>query len=242
MFGYEILSQGDIAVTSTSHRGNGADPQDGNGSHDEAGCMILLVDDHPAMAEGIRSLLSARYQVELAGGFRQAMKLVSQHAARLSLILLDRSLPDADGMLVLSTFRRRYPDIPVSMISADEKIETIRLAMKLGAAGYIPKTCPPDELCQAVDSLIAGESWLPDDVSRQLDIGINPSSNRHGLTPRQYDVLRLLQAGFDNKAIGDSLGISETTVKTHISALFKALGARNRTMCVRTARQLGLLE
>ncbi len=228
-------------IPGAQHDG-GPDVRDTGSSSSGENGTILLIDDHPAMAEGIRSLLSARYRVELAGGFRQAMTLVTQHANRVSLILLDRSLPDADGMLVLSTLRRRYPDITVAMISADEKIETIRLAMKLGAAGYIPKTCPPDELCQAVDCLISGEYWLPDDVRRQLDVNSNTSSNRHGLTPRQYDVLRLLQAGFDNKAIGDSLGILETTVKTHISALFKALGARNRTMCVRTARQLGLLE
>lgn len=202
---------------------------------------ILLVDDHPVMAEGIRNLLSVKYRVELATYSRQALDMVYSQGD-LSLILLDRGLPDGDGILVLSTLKRRYPNIPVAIISANESLASIRLALQLGAAGYIPKTQPPEELCRAVDALLAGENWLPDDIHRQLGDEPNSSENHHGLTPRQYDVLRLLQAGFDNKAIADSFGISETTVKTHVSALFKALGARNRTMCVRTAHQLGLLD
>jgi len=193
------------------------------------------------MAEGIRNLLSVKYRVELATYSRQALDMVYSQGD-LSLILLDRGLPDGDGILVLSTLKRRYPNIPVAIISANESLASIRLALQLGAAGYIPKTQPPEELCRAVDALLAGENWLPDDIHRQLGDEPNSSENHHGLTPRQYDVLRLLQAGFDNKAIADSFGISETTVKTHVSALFKALGARNRTMCVRTAHQLGLLD
>jgi len=202
---------------------------------------VLLVDDHPVMAEGIRKLLSVRYQVLLATDSRKALDQVYRHN-KLSLVLLDRTLPDADGMLVLSTLKRRYPDIPVAMLSADENIATIRLALKLGAAGYIPKTQSPDELCRAVEALLTGEKWVPNEIRPFLDIEQSPEMKRHGLTPRQFDVLLLIHAGFDNKEIADSLGISETTVKTHVSALFKALGARNRTMCVRTARQLGLLE
>lgn len=202
---------------------------------------ILLVDDHPVMAEGIRNLLSVKYQIELATNSRQALELVYRHK-NLSLILLDRTLPDADGIRVLSTLKRLYPNIPVAMISGDENIATIRMAMQLGAAGYIPKTRPPDEIRSAVDALLAGENWVPGDIRGQLGVEQSPGENTHGLTPRQYDVLQLLHAGFDNKMIADSLNISETTVKTHVSALFKALGARNRTMCVRTARQLGLLE
>ena len=206
----------------------------------EPGRTVLLVDDHPVLAEGIRKLLSAKYQVVQATDSRKALDQVYRNN-KLSLILLDRILPDADGMLVLSAFKRRYPDIPVAMLSADENIATIRLALQLGAAGYIPKTQPPDELCRAVDALLAGENWVPNDIRPFLDIEQSPELKRHGLTPRQYDVLLLLHAGFDNKEIADSLGISETTVKTHVSALFKALGARNRTTCVRTALQLGLL-
>jgi DNA-binding NarL/FixJ family response regulator len=202
---------------------------------------VLLVDDHPVMAEGIRKLLSVKYRVVLATDSQKALEQVYRDQ-KLSLILLDRTLPDADGMLVLSALKRRYPDIPVAMLSADEHIATIRLALQLGAAGYIPKTQPPDVLCRAVDALLAGENWVPHEIRPLLDIEQSPEMKRHGLTPRQFDVLLLLHAGFDNKEIADSLGISETTVKTHVSALFKVLGARNRTMCVRTARQLGLLE
>jgi DNA-binding NarL/FixJ family response regulator len=207
----------------------------------EPGRTVLLVDDHPVLAEGIRKLLSAKYQVVQATDSRKALDQVYRNN-KLSLILLDRILPDADGMLVLSAFKRRYPDIPVAMLSADENIATIRLALQLGAVGYIPKTQPPDELCRAVDALVAGDRWVPDEIRPFLDIQQSPEITRHGLTPRQFDVLLLIHAGFDNKQIAGSLGISETTVKTHVSALFRALGARNRTMCVRTARQLGLIE
>lgn len=209
--------------------------------HGEVIRSVLLVDDHPVFVEGIRQLCSVKYKILSAFDSHQALDTIYRHP-ELSLVLLDRTLPDIDGLQLLSILKRRYPEIPVTVMSADENIATIRLALELGAAGYIPKTIPPEQLSQAVDDLIDGEDWIPDEIHGLLDIEQHPKKNRHGMTSRQYTVLRLLEAGFDNKGIAESLGISESTVKTHVSALFRAMGARNRTACVRTARQLCLLE
>jgi DNA-binding NarL/FixJ family response regulator len=203
---------------------------------------ILLLDSYPISAEGIRLQLSANNKnIITASNSQHALKQASQHEA-LSLILLGSMEPDVNETHLISTIKKRFPDIPLAVISEDDSITSIQLAMQLGASGYILKSQPPEKLRMAVETLLTGKNWLPDNIQYDLDATKNRIAADHRLTPRQYSVLLLIQAGLCNKLIAESLNISETTVKTHVSALFKAFGAKNRTMCVRTARMNGLLE
>ena len=219
---------------------------------------ILVVDDHPlvrdALREQLRQLEADTEVLEAASGAE-----AFGHADRcpdLDLALLDLGLPDAHGFSVLTEFRERHPAIPVVVLSASQDRDTVIEALDRGAMGFIPKTATSRVMLCALRLVLSGGVYLPAEVLSQhlSDTGsseeITPDKQDAGpvrtiadlgLTERQAQVLALMIQGKPNKLICRELGLAESTVKIHVTAVLRALNVTNRTQAVIAAGRLGLL-
>lgn len=199
---------------------------------------ILLVDDHRLLAEALTGLIEARFpdaQVHQAGTLADALRLLDD---RFQLVLLDLSLPDATGMQAVHAVRTHAPQTRTVVISADDRPDTVRAAIELGASGFVPKKADSRQLLAALSATLEGGVPLPPALLAQAP---SPAvDTTHELTPRQRDVLRLLIQGQSNKLICRHLGLSESSVKTHLEAVYRRLGVSSRTQAVMAAARLGL--
>jgi DNA-binding NarL/FixJ family response regulator len=217
----------------------------------------LVVDDHALIRDALRSVLrelDTQSQVlEAATG--AAAEQQWRHEDDIDLVLLDLHLPDADGMDLLVAIGRERPGTAVVMLSGDVDQERIRQALAQGAQGYIPKAESRDVLVRALGLVLAGGVYVPPAALPEL--ARSPNSERprpadkadpHSaastpkaleLTERQLEVLALLMEGKNNKMIGRALDLAEPTVKSHVSAILRALGVGSRTEAVLAVSRLG---
>ncbi len=207
---------------------------------------ILIVDDHALFREalsGMLTRLAGDLVVLEAATANDAQRLVSHHR-NLDLILLDHAMPGLNGVDAIPELHARCPATPIVVLSADEDAATVSAAIRAGAAGYVPKSANSHTLLNALKLVLAGEIYIPPRYLEQSTVepGAADRPRTGELTERQLDVLRLLADGLPNKSIAQRLGIAEATVKLHVSAILKQLGARNRTEAVITAGDRGLLR
>ena len=144
----------------------------------------------------------------------------------MAVVLLDLRLPDCSGFAGLRTVRERFPAIPVAIVSALEDELTVDGALELGASGFIPKSARVAELTEAIGAVLAGEIWSP--ARLRLAPGASARLQQAGLTPAQLRIASALQRGLANKQIAFELGITEATVKAHMTATFRKLGVVSR--------------
>ena len=201
---------------------------------------FLIVDDHAVVREGLAAVLqqaSARVVVLQAANGEAALALAGEHAD-LDIVFLDLMMPDVDGMALLADFSARYSGLPVIILSASELPDDVRRALASGALGYVPKSANAATLLAALKLVLAGEIYVPPFVvSAGRPSGSSGDQPRaFALTTRQADVLSMIGAEFANKEIAYQLGISEKTVKAHVTAIFRALGVSNRAQAARIAR------
>jgi len=210
---------------------------------------LLIVDDHPVVREGLAALLrqlAPEMTVVLAEGGSQGLDLANKHPD-LDLVILDLAMPGSDGFAMLHEFGKLQPQLPVVVVSSSEDPRDVRRALAAGALGYIPKSAPPRTLLAAVQFVLAGNVYVPTLLAQNpasvLDEAGDNSARKPvvSLTGRQIDVLRLLREGRSNKEIGRKLGLSEKTVKVHVSALFRALNVANRIQAVAMADKAGVI-
>lgn len=209
---------------------------------------ILLVDDHQLFLEGVSQILIHYIdgiEVLTASSVSQALELV-ENTIGIDLALVDLAMPQADGFSFLQQASKVDSTLPVAVLSASENIKTIQQVFNFGAQGFIPKTSPPAELINAIETLLSGEYSVPESLAARLDTSseLNSASCRHesyDITERQFEVLSLLAKGLSNQKIASSLYISEHTVKSHVKQLFLKLDSDCRMDCVNHARELGLL-
>ena len=200
---------------------------------------LLLVDDHALLREALALLLAHTWpgvQVLQAGSLAQACALVDDHAD-LRLVLLDLGLPDAQGLQSLQALHARAPWARHVVLSAQDQPALVLQAIEAGAVGYIPKTADLPQMRGALQHVMDGGISLPPGVQMP---GLAADVSPQGLTPRQREVLCLLIDGHPNKTICRQLGLSPSTVKTHLEAIFRQLGVRSRTQAVLVASRLGL--
>jgi two-component system nitrate/nitrite response regulator NarL len=197
---------------------------------------ILLVDDHQLFSNGLRMLLQ-----ELAPGVEI---LTAQNVAQalrvpgpLDLVLLDLHLPDAQGLDGLARIRQQWEGTPVVIVSADDNPAHIRQCIQQGAMAFVSKTAPSSELFIALQRVLAGETYLP---PGSMLASIEPAGPQVHLSPRQHEVLAKVVQGKSNKVIARELGISDTTVCSHVAAVLTALDAHTRTEAVYRAASIGL--
>lgn len=215
---------------------------------------VLIVDDHPLIREALANVLAELGQqvvVLQAESLKGALGELAAHPDT-TLILLDLTLPDAEGTSVLEQVRQAHPDVPVVVLSATDNRATVLAAIDGGAMGFISKRSSSPVLVNALRLVLAGEVYIPPEVLRAETLprpvagtavagaGTRRTAEELGLTPRQMDVLTLLVQGKPNKVICRELGLAEGTVKTHTAAIFRALGVSNRTQAVFAVSRLGI--
>lgn len=209
---------------------------------------ILLVDDHPLFLTGLGQILSDVSDVSMVFAARdldQALALLTEHTD-IDCVLLDRQLPNGDGIDLFEQMAAAGISCPVAMLSADESPATIERALTAGAVAYIPKSFSSEELLQAVRAIRDRGFFMPQRLEHTLAehragiVRIGQSQLK--LTKRQRQVLKLLVAGHSNQAIAAELQLAESTVKAHASTLYDLLGVDNRAGCARAAISLGLIE
>jgi DNA-binding NarL/FixJ family response regulator len=215
------------------------------------GRQFLVVDDHPlvqrAMGEMLEELAPG-CEVHFVGRLSEALRMLREDTS-FDLVLFDLRLPDAAGVEGLVALKRQRPDCPVVVVSADADAPMIRRCLDLGAVGYIPKSHSNESIRSALRLVSSGCPYVPPQVlatEQPLRVRSDPTLSRSadphllGLTVRQIDVLRLILRGLPNKLICRQLALAEGTVKVHVSAVLRALGARNRTQAVIAASRIGL--
>lgn len=212
---------------------------------------FLVVEDHALVREGLTRLLTqlgSDVKVREAADFEAAL-VVLDSTAGFDLILLDLALPRIDGFAGLDILRRRYPAVPVAVLSAFDDGPTINRVLNLGAAGFIPKTYSGEALLGAIRAILQGTTYRPrknggarlDDLTPLPPVGttgITPADI--GLTERQAQVLCLMVRGLSNREIAQTLELSEGTVKIHATAVFKVLGVNSRAQALVTVTRYGI--
>jgi DNA-binding NarL/FixJ family response regulator len=204
---------------------------------------ILVADDHPLYRDALVSAiggLKEDCEVSVSGSFDDAMKKLADD--EFDLVLLDLQMPGSQGLSGLAQLRAHYPSAPVVIVSATEDTGTIRRSLAMGAAGYVPKSSSIDEMREAVRLVLLGEVYVPENIdpnSGATDEESELIERLRSLTPQQTRVLGMLGEGLLNKQIAYELGVSEATVKAHVSAILLKLRVDSRTQAVIQLGKLG---
>jgi DNA-binding NarL/FixJ family response regulator len=207
---------------------------------------ILIADDHPLYRDALRRALNqAAPGTSLfeASTVPELLSLVEAHPEA-ELLLLDLHMPGARGFSALAHLRGQHPGLPVIVVSAHEEGSVARRALAHGAAGYIPKSSSADTIVDAIRHVREGEIWLPAAMGASStplqDDEAQIAARVAELTPQQFRVLAMIAEGLLNKQIAYELGVSEATVKAHMTAIMRKLGCNNRTQVALAASQLAL--
>jgi DNA-binding NarL/FixJ family response regulator len=204
---------------------------------------LVIADDHPlfrgALREAVEGLLE-QVDIAEAGTFDELVELL-ERGSEVDLVLLDLTMPGARGFSGLMYMRAQYPGVPVIVVSANDDPAAIRRCMEFGASGFIPKTLGVEAMRAAISRILNGGVWTPPDVD--LSAGSDAESaelmaRMATLTPQQVRVLMMLSEGLLNKQIAYQLGVSEATVKAHVSASLQKLGVESRTQAVIAAAKI----
>ncbi len=204
--------------------------------------MILVIDDHPLFCEALQMTLSEALSVariETASSLGHALDAFRQ-GLEADVIVLDLNLPDVAGLDGLTRLRTSAPGVPVIVVSSMADTRIVSAVMKAGAAGFVPKHSPREEFIAAIRAALQGGSYLPEGYSIGAGDGSGHSApsaldRLADLTPQQARILALVCEGYLNKQIAYELSISETTVKAHVTAILRKLGAQSRTQAVHIA-------
>jgi two-component system, NarL family, response regulator len=200
---------------------------------------VLVVDDHPLMRVGISAIIDGRpgmVTVAQAGTGEDAVELYEKHLPDVT--LMDLRLPKMSGVDTIRAIRRRHGQARFVVLTTYEGDEDIHQALEAGAQGYVIKGMPYDSLVDALERVYAGGRFLPLPVKRAL-ASRTPDSD---LSQRERQVLELMATGNSNKKIGELLGITEATVKCHVSTILMRMNASDRTQAVVSALQRGLVH
>jgi len=218
---------------------------------------VLIADDHPLFREGLRGLvtqLDDKVTVAEAGSLPEAQQLVGRQGG-FDLLLIDLRMPGMDGVEGIKILKKAAPNTPLVVISGFESKRNAEQSLEAGAAGFIPKSASINVTLNALKLVMLGEIYLPPSLIYGPQSGQDDEEASQPTTPaprtfdpallapltqRQYDVLALLGQGKSNKDIADTLGISEGTVKVHVGAILKVLGANNRTQAALMAIDAGI--
>lgn len=196
---------------------------------------LLIIDDHSLFRSGLRMVLRASLpgaQVFEAGSLNEALRVTAESP---DAILLDIKLPGLNGLEGMALLRRKWPQVPVLVLSSQDEPETVRLALARGAAGFISKADSAENIVAMLARILHGDiiaATIPQENSVDADLH---------LTARQCEVLELLCQGMSNKLIARQLALSENTVRTHVQAILGYLKVTSRSEAAFAARRRGLV-
>lgn len=200
---------------------------------------VLIVDDHPVVRNGLRSMLGTESDLAVAGeaaSGEEAVRLFRQ--LQPDVTLMDLRMPGMTGVAAIEAIRAESPRARVIVLSTFDTDEDIYRALRAGAQGYLMKESSLDELIDAIRTVHAGGRRIPSPIAERLAERMAAPD----LSPRELDVLHLLVRGESNKRIAVALNISEATVKGHVNNIFLKLGVSDRTEAAMTALQRGIVH
>lgn len=207
-----------------------------------SGIRVVLVDDHSMVRLGLEQLLSAADGIEVvgtAGDGREALKIVQM--TNPDVVLMDLQMPDVDGVTATRRIVAADESVQVVVLTSFSDSERIVAALDAGAVGYLLKDAEPEDLLDGVRAAARGESPLHPRAARQLLTARSASrGSQVDLTPREAEVLGLVRQGLANKQIARRLGISERTVKAHLTSTFQRIGVADRTQAALWAERHGV--
>jgi DNA-binding NarL/FixJ family response regulator len=206
------------------------------------GTHILIADDHPLFRDALAQALQSdshddrlgSVSLALAESLDAAIELLKDDSS-IDLILLDLTMPGMRGLSGLMYLRAEFPGTPVIVVTGSETPAIARRCIEFGASGFIPKSLDVPEMRQAISAVIEGDIWMPSDFSGEAareDELAAVAERLASLTPQQVRVLMMLGEGLLNKQIAYELGVSEATVKAHVSAILQKLEVDSRTQAV----------
>ncbi|MCO5063418.1 MAG: response regulator transcription factor [Rhizobiaceae bacterium] len=209
-----------------------------------SGYKIVIADDHPLFRGALKQALAGIGNVitVLEAGDFEEVKQLAISTDDIDLVLLDLSMPGASGLSALISLRGIHPDVPMMVVSAHDDVTTIRRALELGASGFISKSAAMEEIREAVVTVLNGEVATPTgvDLGVEHDLEISNIIRRlQSLTPQQTRVLGMLAEGLLNKQVAYELGVSEATIKAHVSAILQKLDVDSRTQAVILLSKIG---
>ena len=207
---------------------------------------VLLVDDHAMVRRGLREFLALFEDIEVVGEAADGREALSAtESLRPDVVVMDLNLPRLDGIEATRELRAARPEIEVVALTGSVEEERVMAAIEAGAAGFLLKDAEPDDVAAAIRAARNGEMYLAPAVAgvvaRQLRaLGGPVTADDSALTPRERDVLGLVAEGLPNRAIGEALGITERTARTHVSNILAKLGLTSRTQAALYAVEQGL--
>jgi DNA-binding NarL/FixJ family response regulator len=204
---------------------------------------ILIIDDHPIYRDALGMLVSRQYgesNVITASSIEEGLARVHSDKS-VDLILLDMEIPGEKGAQAIISLRKRFSEVEIIVISGSEERRDVEAVLRAGAKAFISKAVSTTQILKIAQDVLAGEElkarWITAAGNQELK-----GDSMLKLTDRQKQTLTFLCMGLSNKEISLRLGLSDITVKTHVSAIFRALGVINRTQAVIAARRLGLFD
>jgi NarL family two-component system response regulator YdfI len=203
---------------------------------------LVIVDDHQIIRAGLELMFETMDDIEVLGtadngvtGLAQITKLQPD------LVLTDIRMPEMDGIELIKQLHQTTPNLPVVVLTTFDDQRPIQQAMQLGARGFLLKDADQATILKTIQGAMKGETYLEPSIAGKA-FTTSATTNEIVLTPREYDVLRQVAQGFHSKEIAETIGVSERTVKAHLTSIYNKLGVFSRAEAVAKALQLHLID
>jgi DNA-binding NarL/FixJ family response regulator len=183
---------------------------------------VVLVDDHPIMLEGVKTLIANEDRLQVvhaASNAKDVLVYLSRHKA--DLIISDLSLPDVAGLQLIKMIKERYPDLKIIVLSMHDEPHLVKDVLKEGVQAYVLKRSTHEDLLKAVHRVMEGKTFVSEDITGLLMQDYTQPEGQKLLTSREREILQLIAQEFSNREIADKLFISERTVETHRKNIFR---------------------
>ena len=204
---------------------------------------VLIADDHGVVRDGLAGLIAAQPDLEVVGAVENGAEAVeSCRQKRPDVVLMDLEMPELDGIEATRLIRAAHPETAVLVLTSFSDARRITAALASGAAGYLLKDSSAEDVVRGIRAAAAGGAPLDPQAARLLLEAKDAPDPLAGISPREREVFALLLDGLPNKLIAQRLGISEKTVKTHLTNIFRRIGVTDRVQAVLWAERQGLRD
>lgn len=206
---------------------------------------IIIADDHRIMREGVQVLLSDYQGIEVVGEAASGESLLELlETVEVDAVLMDLEMPGMGGLDALERLRARFPRVVVVILSMHDRPDFVRRAITQGAGGYLLKSASREEVIRALETVVAGGSYIQQELVAPLVAGIGEETGELSelrLTDREHQVLEMMALGRDTHAMATEIGVAEATIRTHVKNLFTRLGVHSRAEAVAVGLREGLI-
>lgn len=206
-----------------------------------AGCSIrvLIVDDHPVVRFGLRTMLASEARIVvtgMSGSAKEALDAIAKEPP--DVVLMDLRMPELEGAQAISEIKRAQPEVRILVLTNYESEEDILGALRAGATGYLLKNTPQEDIVRGIEMVFENRRFIPQTITDRL----LETLGREELTARELEVLTLVARGLTNKEIAQTLFISDKTARNHVTSCLVKLNANDRTEAVTTAIRRGVIR